>query len=133
MGRGGFHQLLGMPLSSCCRYHPVIVNDRFNQFSIIHAAFTPVLRARPMNCALSRPPVRSLSLRPDDSLTFPKNALSMGFRQSVSLVPAIQATRLLIIAAAGFFILLNIPALTGHTTQQNSIPFEISIICSSGF
>ncbi|MFC1876618.1 hypothetical protein ACFL2E_05015 [Thermodesulfobacteriota bacterium] len=29
------------------------------------------------------------------------NALSMGFRQSVSLIPAIQATRLLIVTLAG--------------------------------
>ena len=34
----------------------------------------------------------SLSLRPGDSLTIPKMALSMGFRTSVSLPPAIQAT-----------------------------------------
>jgi len=38
--------------------------------------------------------MRSLSLRPGDSLTIPKMALSMGFRYMVSLLPAIQATGL---------------------------------------
>ena len=42
--------------------------------------------------SLSGPPLRSLSLRPGDSLTIPWMALSMGFRYSVSLLPAIQAT-----------------------------------------
>ena len=36
--------------------------------------------------------MRSLSLRAGDSLTIPKMALSMGFRLSVSLQSAIQAT-----------------------------------------
>ena len=40
----------------------------------------------------SGPPLRSLSLRPGDSLTVPWMALSMGFKYSVSLLPAIQAT-----------------------------------------
>jgi hypothetical protein len=42
--------------------------------------------------SLAGPPLRSLSLRPGDSLTIPWMALSMGFRYSVSLLPAIQAT-----------------------------------------
>ena len=40
----------------------------------------------------SGPPLRSLSLRPGDSLTIPLMALSMGFKYSVSLLLAIQAT-----------------------------------------
>jgi len=51
--------------------------------------------------SLSRPPVRSLSLRPDNSLTTPRMALSMGFRYSVSLISAIQVTELLILTPAG--------------------------------
>jgi hypothetical protein len=38
--------------------------------------------------------MRSLSLRPGNSLTIPRMALSMGFRYLVSLLPAIQATEL---------------------------------------
>ena len=43
----------------------------------------------------------SLALRPGDSLTIPKIALSMGFRPSVSLLPAIQATGLLAFTQVG--------------------------------
>jgi hypothetical protein len=39
--------------------------------------------------ALSGSPLRSLTLRPGDSLTMPSMALWMGFRRSVSLAPAI--------------------------------------------
>jgi hypothetical protein len=51
--------------------------------------------------SISRPRLRSLSLRSGDSLTIPEMALSIGFRVSVSLNPAIQATGLLALAAAG--------------------------------
>jgi hypothetical protein len=51
--------------------------------------------------ALSRPSLRSLSLRPDDLLTIPKMALSIGFKDSVSFLPAIQATRPLTLALVG--------------------------------
>jgi hypothetical protein len=50
---------------------------------------------------LSRPNLRLLSLRPDDLLTIRKMALSIGFRNSVSLLFAIQATRLLTFASVG--------------------------------
>src|SRR5262245_54668226 len=53
------------------------------------------------NFALSRLPVRSLTLRPGDSLATLTMAVSMGFRASVSLRPAIQATRLLALAPTG--------------------------------
>ena len=36
--------------------------------------------------------MRSLSLRPDDSLTIPKMALSIGFIRFISSANAIQAT-----------------------------------------
>ena len=49
----------------------------------------------------SRPYLRSLSLRPDDSLTILKMALSIGIRNSISLLSAIQATRPLTITLAG--------------------------------
>src|SRR6266571_282385 len=50
---------------------------------------------------LSRPPMGSLSLRPGDSLTIPRMALSIGFRNSVSFLPAIQAKRLLTLTLVG--------------------------------
>ena len=51
--------------------------------------------------SLSRLPLRSLSLWPGDSLTIPCIALSMGFKRSVSLPFAIQATRSLTLTLAG--------------------------------
>ena len=50
---------------------------------------------------ISRPPLRSLSLRPDDSLTIRKMALSIGFQDSVPFLLAIQATGLLTFAPVG--------------------------------
>jgi len=49
----------------------------------------------------SRPNPRSLSLRPDDLLTILKMALSIGIRNSISLLSAIQATRLLTFTLVG--------------------------------
>ena len=43
----------------------------------------------------------SLALRPGDSLTILKMALSVGFRSLVSFLPATQATGLLTLALAG--------------------------------
>ena len=50
---------------------------------------------------LSRPPPRSLSLRPDDSLTIPGMALSIDFQDLVSFLLTIQATGPLTLALAG--------------------------------
>src|SRR6516225_9674042 len=44
--------------------------------------------------SVSRPFLRLLSLRPDDSLTTRRMVLSIGFQDSVSFLPAIQATGL---------------------------------------
>jgi hypothetical protein len=92
-GRGGLLQLLGSSLSACCRYHPARVLCRLSQIAALHAAFAPSRRARPLVCTFSRPPVRSLSLRPADSLTILKMALSIDSRDSVSFLPTIPATR----------------------------------------
>ena len=53
------------------------------------------------NYFLTRPPVGSLALRPGDSLTIPRMALSIGFTGFVSSTDAIQATGLLTPAPAG--------------------------------
>jgi hypothetical protein len=59
------------------------------------AGFAPAKRPRLFTAH------HSLSLRPGDSLTFPKKALSMSFKDSVSLLPAIQATKLLTLISTG--------------------------------
>src|SRR3954469_23080096 len=50
---------------------------------------------------ISRPPLRSLSLRPDDSLTIPRMASSIDFQDLVSFLLTIQATGPLTLAPAG--------------------------------
>jgi hypothetical protein len=100
-GRGGLLQLLGASLSSCCRYYPARVSRRIGQIATLHAAFAPLPRARPLGLTFSRPPVRLLSLRPDNLLPIPRMALSIDFQDSVSFLPTIQATRLLTLASAG--------------------------------
>jgi hypothetical protein len=59
-----------------------------------------------------------LTLRPDDSLTIPKMALSMGFKQSVSLLPAIQANGFWLLPMQ-VYLLLNTPAFSGRTIVDN--------------
>src|SRR6516165_10239955 len=46
-GRGGSLQLLGVPLSSCCRFNPARVNRRVSQCATFHAALALRKRARP--------------------------------------------------------------------------------------
>jgi hypothetical protein len=67
----------------------------------VHVAFALSVQARPLEFRVSRPPMRSLSLRPDDSLTIPKMALSIGFIRFVSSANAILATGVLTLALVG--------------------------------
>ncbi len=101
MGRGRFLQLLGMSLSPCYPYHPAEVTCRVGQFAPCHAAFVPEEGTRPSGYFLSRPPVGSLTLRPGDSLTIPRMALSVGFIRFVSSTNATQATGSLTITPVG--------------------------------
>jgi hypothetical protein len=99
-GRGGLLQLLSASLPSCCRSHPARVARRFSQLATIHAVFVLRLRTRPPEkhfrghlCVHFRygPMARH----------HPTMMSSIGFRNSVSLLPAIQATRLLTLASVG--------------------------------
>jgi hypothetical protein len=67
-GGGGLLQLLSASLSACRRYHPAGVERRIGQRSTFHTAFTYRMRVRPPVPAISGPPMRSLALRPADSL-----------------------------------------------------------------
>src|SRR5450755_3160910 len=100
-GRGGFLQLLSMSLPSCCRSHPARVARRYGQFATIHAAFALRLWARPPDthfrghlCVHSRygPMARH----------HPKDDAVDRFQKFGSLLPAIQATRLLTLTSVGF-------------------------------
>jgi len=100
-GRGGFLQLLDMSWSPCCRSHPAGEIRRASQLATNPAAFAPNPRARPPGFRFSGPPLRSLALRPGDSLTLLPRAWSMGSRASVSLRPAIRVTGPLALAPTG--------------------------------
>src|SRR6516162_5487187 len=85
-----------MSWSPCCPYHPAGVSRRVSQFATIHTAFARKQRARPpVLYFLSRPPLGSLALRPGDSLTIPRMALSVGFIRFVSFTDTTQATGIL--------------------------------------
>ncbi len=68
-------------------------------------------------CGISGPPVRSLSLRPGDSLTILAMASSVGFRVLVSLHPATRVTGLWLLPRRGC-LPLNTSAFSGRTIDN---------------
>ena len=78
------------------------------EWPVAPASLRRSMRPSPSGCglglrgfALSGPPLRSLAVRPGDSLAIPRMALSMGFRILVSRHPTIQATGRLAITPVG--------------------------------
>src|SRR5260370_28780151 len=93
-GRGGLLQLLGMSLPPCCRFHPAEVKEPHR------SDFGSPMLPSPYGCrlglrgySLSRPHSRSLSLRPGDSSSPPRETLSLGFQVLGSRHPAIQTSQ----------------------------------------
>ena len=116
-GRGGFLQLLSASLPSCSRSHPAGVARRFSQ---VRRSMLP----SPYGCGLGP---RKSTFEATYAFTFitarwlaitPRMMPSIGFRNLVSLLPAIQATRLLTLTSVGFYPPLNTPAFAGHTTGR---------------
>ena len=102
MGRGRRLQLLSMPLSPCRPCYPAGAARRFSQIATYRTAFAHRQEARPPDFyLLTRLPRGLLALRPGDSLTIPKMALSAGFTRFVSSTGATQATTLLTLAPVG--------------------------------
>ncbi len=91
MGRGRLLQLLSASLSPCCPYLPAGANRRIGQDSSTRAAFATMVKARPPDFIVTGPPMGSLALRPGDSLTTLKMALSVGFR-SFGFPPACDSS-----------------------------------------
>lgn len=124
-GRGGLLQLLGASLSSCCRYHPAGMGRRFGQISTVHVAFAPSRRARPLGCTFSGPPMRLLSLRPNDSLSIPKDSF-VDRLSGFSFLLTIQATGFLTLSLAGLTpaeytsLRWTYPDVRPYRTRQNS-------------
>src|SRR5262249_28957094 len=84
LGRGRFHQLLSMPLPSCRPYHPAGVTCRVSQSATCHTAFIPDQGIRPSETFFIEATSGFTPFRPDDSLTIPKMASSVGFIRFVS-------------------------------------------------
>src|SRR5262249_42540604 len=80
---------------------PPRARRRVSQTATAHVAFAESSTARPPGFGCCGATSRSLALRPGDSLTLPRMALSIGFSVLVSLHPAIQATGRLALASSG--------------------------------
>src|SRR5499427_338303 len=100
-GRGGLRQLLGMSSSPCCRFHPAEVAMPHRSAFGTPFCLRPPEAGSALGSGFSRPHLRSLSLRPGDSWSPPRETLSIGFRILVSRHPAIQTTGRLTFAPAG--------------------------------
>ena len=97
----GFSSCFACPCHRAVASHPARVDRRFSQVR-------PSMLPSPYSCrlglgghSLSRPHLRSLSLRPNGSLSSQRMIWSIGFKDSVSFLLAIQATRLLTFASVG--------------------------------
>ena len=99
-GRGGFLQLLSASLPSCCRSHPARVARRYSQLrrsmlpSPSSCGLGPWENIFEATYAFTLVTARWLAITP-------RMMPSIGFRNLVSLLPAIQATRLLTFASVG--------------------------------
>ena len=100
-GEEGFSSCSACPLSSCHRFHPAEVGRSSQSAFNRPCCLRPLVAGSALRNRLSRPLARSLALWPDDSQISPRETLSIGFRNSVSLLPATQATGLLTITPAG--------------------------------
>ena len=100
-GRGGLHQLLGMPLLPCCRFHPAEVEmPHRSDFG------TPCcLRPTEAGSALGFTPFEATFtftvVTARQLVVSPRETLSIGFRILISLHPAIQTTGRLTFSPAG--------------------------------
>src|SRR4029450_905963 len=102
VGRGRFHQLLDMPLSPCCPYPPRRSDMSRQSVCATPCSLRPTIEGSASGqIFFSRPPLGSRMLRPGDSLTVPRTALSVGFIRFVSSANATQATGIPTIAHAG--------------------------------
>ena len=97
----------GFSIGSACPRHRAVAHTPpegsrcISQAATLPAAFALWTGARPPELGFSRLPLRSLTLRPGNSLTILLMAWSMGSRGSVSLRPATQATGRLALVPVG--------------------------------
>ena len=100
-GRGGLLQLLGMSLPPCCRFHPAEIEmPRRSDFGI-PCCLRPSVAGSALGSTHFRGHLRVHFRYGPVTRDPPRETLSIGFRASVSLLPAIQATGLLTSTPAG--------------------------------
>ena len=87
---------------------------------------SPYQRGSASGVRVSGSPVRSLSLRPNDSLTIPTMALSIDFRSSVSFPPGYPSYRTLTFVLVGLTP-TEYTCLSGHTLVA-LLPFVLRVI-----
>src|SRR5215467_13704487 len=91
-----------MSLPPCCPYHPAEVTCRLGQSAPMSCCLRPIIEGSAFGLFfLSRPLLGSPTLRPGDSLTIPRMALSVGFIRFVSSTNATQATGSLTLSPVG--------------------------------
>ena len=123
-GKEGFSSCSMCPCPHAVASTPPECSSALAIWPLFHVAFIPRRGIRPLGLLFSGPPMPSLSLRPDDSLTIPKMALWMGFRQSVSLLPAILANGFWLLPMQ-VYLLLNTPAFPGRAVVDNYRPVSM--------
>src|SRR5712692_10146345 len=89
----GFSSCSTCPCHRAAPNHPAGVADHLVSARPVMLPSPVGRELGPRNHFLSRPPLGSLALRPGDSLTIPKMALSVGFIRFVSSTDATQATK----------------------------------------
>jgi hypothetical protein len=111
----GFSSCFTCPCHRATAEHPAGVDWRLSQIAPAHAAFAKTRKARPPDLVHFGATLRSLSLRPGDSLTAPESGFVdelqvLGFPHTCH--PSYGG---LALTPAGFALLLNTLTFIGHT------------------
>ena len=117
----GFSSCFACPCHRAVASHPARVDRRFSQVR-------PSMLPSPYSCrlglwghSLSRPHLRSLSLRPNGSRSSLRMIWSIGFKDSVSFPPCYPSYGASDFCPGGSHLPLNTPAFAGHTTGREPL------------
>ena len=114
-GVEGFSSCFTCPCHRATAEHPAGVDSRLSQVAPAHVAFVLIRKPRPPDLVHFEATLRSLALRPGDSLTAPESGFvdelqELGFPHTCH--PSYGG---LALTPAGFVFLLNTLAFIGHT------------------
>lgn len=113
----GFSSYSTCPCHRAAAEHPAGESCRFIQHATNLAAFAITQMARPPEIVLFEATLRSLALRPGDSLTVPKNGFVDGLQVFGLPSTCHPSYGGLAPTPAGLYSLLNTPVFIGHTGQ----------------